>query len=265
MKQWATQKGFTIVELLIVIVVIAILAAITIVAYNGIQNRAKASAVQSAASQAGKLAMTYAPVNNDQYPESAAAVGINNTDSIRYLYSSDNTASPRGYCVTAINGNVSAYTSSTNSAPKSGICPGHWDKTLGAAGAPINSPSLVHDNSLTKTAGGSMRIPAGETNNTVKGGPFGGSEGQVVSVSFWARVGSSWTGATSSNSKIRFGSTSGTLVNACAYNDVSTTWKFYSCSFTLTSAIPSVNITLPNDATAGYIYYDDFSLVLPQQ
>lgn len=42
------QRGFTIVELLIVIVVIAILAAITIVAYNGIQNRGKASAAQSA-------------------------------------------------------------------------------------------------------------------------------------------------------------------------------------------------------------------------
>ena len=35
------RRGFTIVELLIVIVVIAILAAITIVAYNGIQVRAK--------------------------------------------------------------------------------------------------------------------------------------------------------------------------------------------------------------------------------
>lgn len=39
---WAQkQKGFTIVELLIVIVVIGILAAITIVAYNGIQQRAR--------------------------------------------------------------------------------------------------------------------------------------------------------------------------------------------------------------------------------
>lgn len=35
------QTGFTIVELLIVIVVIGILAAITIVAFNGIQDRAK--------------------------------------------------------------------------------------------------------------------------------------------------------------------------------------------------------------------------------
>jgi prepilin-type N-terminal cleavage/methylation domain-containing protein len=41
-----TKSGFTIVELLIVIVVIAILAAITAVAFNGIQSRAKVSAAQ---------------------------------------------------------------------------------------------------------------------------------------------------------------------------------------------------------------------------
>lgn len=45
--KWASKnnqnKGFTIVELLIVVVVIAILAAITIVSYNGIQSRAQQS------------------------------------------------------------------------------------------------------------------------------------------------------------------------------------------------------------------------------
>ena len=43
------QNGFTIVELLIVIVVIGILAAITIVSYNNIQYRAKAAKAQSQA------------------------------------------------------------------------------------------------------------------------------------------------------------------------------------------------------------------------
>jgi len=54
------QKGFTIVELLIVVVVIAILAAITIVSYNGITNRANASAAASTAASLQKKAELYA-------------------------------------------------------------------------------------------------------------------------------------------------------------------------------------------------------------
>lgn len=65
------DRGFTIVELLIVIVVIAILAAITIVAYNGIQNRAKTSSGQAAASNVQKKVESYnAAVGS--YPTGAA-------------------------------------------------------------------------------------------------------------------------------------------------------------------------------------------------
>lgn len=53
-KKMKSEKGFTLVELLIVIVVIAILAAIVIVAYNGIQNRAKTQSGKAAASNMQK-------------------------------------------------------------------------------------------------------------------------------------------------------------------------------------------------------------------
>jgi prepilin-type N-terminal cleavage/methylation domain-containing protein len=65
------QGGFTIVELLIVIVVIGILAAITIVAYNGIQNKARATQYQSDAAAIDGKIEAYGAVNSS-YPLTAA-------------------------------------------------------------------------------------------------------------------------------------------------------------------------------------------------
>ena len=68
--------GFTIVELLIVIVVIAILAAITIVAYNGIQQRARDSDRQGdIATIAKAIELYYA--DNGTFPSSAGSTKIN--------------------------------------------------------------------------------------------------------------------------------------------------------------------------------------------
>lgn len=60
-------RGFTIVELLIVIVVIGILAAITIVAFNGIQQRARDAQRQSTINQFKKSLGLY-KVDKGVYP-----------------------------------------------------------------------------------------------------------------------------------------------------------------------------------------------------
>ena len=66
------QKGFTIVELLIVVVVIAILAAITIVSYNGITANAKFSKLKADLSSVNKAILLY-HADNGFYPNSTSA------------------------------------------------------------------------------------------------------------------------------------------------------------------------------------------------
>ena len=78
-------QGFTIVELLIVIVVIAILAAISIAAYTNIQQRAKNTAIINAASQSLKMIQAYIAANGT-YPVTWSACvtmdsGCQTTDS----------------------------------------------------------------------------------------------------------------------------------------------------------------------------------------
>ena len=68
-------RGFTIVELLIVIVVIAVLAAITIVAYSGIKQRATNTAIVDAASKSLSMITAYITVNN-AYPSTASGFCI---------------------------------------------------------------------------------------------------------------------------------------------------------------------------------------------
>jgi prepilin-type N-terminal cleavage/methylation domain-containing protein len=104
------QKGFTIVELLIVIVVIGILAAITIIAFNGIQDKARQTQVSAAANQAGKKIRLY-QVENEAYPSNLATVGIANTSTITYDY----TQNGQWFCVSAKTASGTSFTAGASS------------------------------------------------------------------------------------------------------------------------------------------------------
>ena len=67
-------KGFTLVELLIVIVVIAILAAISIVAYNGVTNKARDDERATDARNIVNAAASY-NADNDKWPTSSEVTG----------------------------------------------------------------------------------------------------------------------------------------------------------------------------------------------
>ena len=71
-----SKSGFTIVELLIVIVVIGILAAITIVAFTGIQQRARNAQVVAGVQAYQKALLQYATVNG-AYPLNGGCLGAN--------------------------------------------------------------------------------------------------------------------------------------------------------------------------------------------
>ncbi len=86
MKVSPRQQGFTIVELLIVVVIIAILAAITIVSYNGIQTRANNSAADALVNNVSKKLHAYYTLKGS-YPSNTAA-GALTTDLNTYTESS---------------------------------------------------------------------------------------------------------------------------------------------------------------------------------
>lgn len=99
------RRGFTIVELLIVIVVIAILATITIVSFSDVSTKGKDSAAETAVTAFKKKADLYTKDGpTGTYPISATDL---TSDSVKSYYISD-------YTITYVTTNASRTVNSTN-------------------------------------------------------------------------------------------------------------------------------------------------------
>lgn len=116
-----SMKGFTVVELLIVVVVIAILAAITVVAYNGITGRSRDASVSSDVLAAvKKLETLKIESTSGQYPSSLTGTGITASGSNVYDY--EYSSIDNSFCIQSSNGATVWYASSVQTAAKPGTC-----------------------------------------------------------------------------------------------------------------------------------------------
>lgn len=120
--QYNNGRGFTIVELLVVIFVIGILAVITIVAYNGIQQRANVAALKIDMSGAAKT-LELANTTAGTYPATLTAAALKSSPGTTYQYTY--ASSSNSYCLTGTNNGISYTASTASPTPSVGVCPGY--------------------------------------------------------------------------------------------------------------------------------------------
>jgi len=144
------NTGFTIVELLIVIVVIAILAAITIVAFNGVQKRARDTSMVASLKQAAQQAATQY-ITDGAYPTTLKSNGP---------IALTITSSGSGFCITGV---ADGYTTKSvnqsyqySDAPCEGV-------SGGAAYCPNDSYVVINGYYCDGSVGGAASSQSGAT------------------------------------------------------------------------------------------------------
>lgn len=151
-KRNRTQTpGFTIVELLIVVVVIAILAAITIVAYNGITKQATESVLKSDLQQVStQLGMVKA--EDGAYPDSDSGLKVSSGTNLQYTKTSDDV-----FCATVQAKGQSFYLNSASGNIEAGQCGTHTPPAVGGGGG--STPTTMQ--TFTQSACSALAVYTG--------------------------------------------------------------------------------------------------------
>ncbi len=142
------SNGFTIAELLIVIVIIAILATLIVVAYNGLQKNAGAAGLKSDLNQAAKQ-LEIEKIYSGVYPINTDSVKKSKGTSFQY------TSNQSSYCLTASNTYADYFITNVNNIPQEGLCPGDTSLLSGAPAGPWDVGSIVvgMDHACAKISG----------------------------------------------------------------------------------------------------------------
>lgn len=273
------QKGFTIVELLIVIVVIGILAAITVVAYNGIQQRAQNTVLTSDLANAIKAMRVY-HADNGSYPMTIpSTMKLSNGVGMSLA----NTGDANTFCINAqltSGGNTTRmYFDSGQSDPSAGVCSGStiagseygtikpnlisnpeftsgWSMGLSVAGQAMTTragttgdpyptkPVLVWTNNVARTT--SWAIVLGSVNYSQI------QAGKTYQIGYWVRK----TGTGFNGNSILFGVMDGSATNKAIENGpsqaVNTTWTKVSGTGTAIANGTSGNRTYVSLSTGSF-------------
>ena len=273
------RQGFTIVELLIVIVVIAILAAIVIVAYQGIQNKAHDAAAHEASSTVAKL-LTNSNTLNGAYPADLSTINnggpMPTTDGTTYAYHPG--ASNTSYCVTVTNGNNSYKVTDTATQPTAGACPGDGVNGVAAITNLVPNPNLT---SLAYMSGSGTANNTLETTGAFSGTSFGrrtytasGASGSIYFGNFTGiQPGHTYAASAmiraSKSMSFRFTidwkNSSGTYISSTTTSaqPVGTSWTQVTVSGVAPANTSQVTITVPSSASTWAIGdYQDIDAVM---
>ncbi len=271
-KKYNNKLGFTIVELLVVIVVIGILAAITIVSYTGISQRATVASLQSDLSNAStQLKMDQ--VVNGAFPGTLAAAnsgkGIPASAGTSYQYQLSN-SNPQTFCITATKSGQS-YKINQGSAPSSGSCsitnlnPNPSFETdasiwsIGSSATAVKSSAQFHDGISSALV---THVNNGQFGNDYITMPaYNLTIGAKYTVSFWTKLDA---GSPSYAATIQDGVIGGSVPSGFSNTTVTptATWTRYTLTWTADNSTAYFLLD-GNGAGAGETYYLD-SVILTQ-